>query len=510
MPIRVLAVVFGFCLPMLSVATAEIRFEVRLASEDVPPGKGPGKGPEKRPAKANGRVLLSVADAKSRPGFTSVDLPYRTVLGVDVADFTSETVVRLDAKPIAFPPGKSIADLPAGEYNVQAVFCTNRDLNLWNAPGNRYCKPKKVTLDPKSDMPIPIVLDQVFTEEMPKESATHRYHKLESKLLSDFHGRPMFNRVGVVLPANYAMDPEKKYGLVVHIGGFGTRFTGSSRMKPDPRFVQILLDGAGPLGDPYYVNSANHGPYGDSLVREILPAIEKEYRCLGSPQSRFTTGGSTGGWVSLALQIFYPETFNGCWSECPDGVDFRAFELIDIFKDTNAYVNRFGFERPAKRNVAGDTIYTMRHEVQLERVLGAADRWELSGQQWASWNATYGPKGADGLPVPLWDGATGKINREVVQHWEKYDLRKIVETNWKTLGPKLAGKVHIWVGDADDYFLNNGVHLLKQFLVKQTDPKFDGVIEIEPRKPHTSGWAKKKIFDEMEERLTGMSGKGQR
>ena len=310
----------------------------------------------------------------------------------------------------------------------------------------------------------------------------------------------MVYRLAVMLPSNFANE-NKQYPLIVRIGGFGTRYNGLRGGRSDDRFVQILLDGAGPFGDPYQVNSANNGPYGDALTQEVIPYIEKTYRCIGTPKARFLTGGSTGGWVSLALQVFYPDFFNGCWSLFPDGVDFRAFELIDIYRDDNAYVNRYGFERPAKRTIDGDTIYSVRHECHLERVLGRGGRWELSGLDWGSWNATYGPRGTDGLPKPLWDGATGKIDKSVLSHWEKYDLRKVLETNWKTLGPKLAGgKVRVWVGDADDYFLNNGVHRLKEATAGFTNPSFDGAIEIEMRKGHGGGWSGKKILDEMAER----------
>src|SRR5439155_5430713 len=208
-------------------------------------------------------------------------------------------------------------------------------------------------------------------------------------------------------------------------------------------------------GDPYQVNSANNGPYGDALTQEVIPYVEKTFRCVGEPKARFTCGISTGGWVSFALQVFYPDFFNGCWSQCPDSVTFERFELIDLYTDVNAFVNKFGNERPSTRTLDGDIISVMRHEVRLETVLGRGGRWELGGRDWASWNAVYGPKGKDGKPVPVWDGKTGVINKSVVEHWKKYDLKLVIEKNWTTLGPKLAGgKVHVWVGDADDYFLN--------------------------------------------------------
>src|SRR5262249_8941199 len=144
------------------------------------------------------------------------------------------------------------------------------------------------------------------------------------------------------------------------------------------------------------------------------PHIEKTYRCFGTPKSRFTTGGSTGGWGSLALQIFYPDCFNGCLAQCPHSVTVERVELAGIYPEPNMSVNRFGFDRPGTRTIDGDTIATVRHECQLERVLGRGGKWELGGRDWASWNAVYGPKGKDGLPVPLWDGKSGAIDKTVL------------------------------------------------------------------------------------------------
>lgn len=487
-----LAALAGPALAGPAVADPGLRFEVRLTPGNVPDPV------------ASGRVLVAVGPAGGVPSFTRTDPPARPVIGADVDRFTADAVAVLDARSATFPL-MNLNDLPVGEYTVQALFAVNRDVNLPHAPGNRYCDPIKVRLDPTVGTVVKLTLDKAYPERTPADTATTKFHAIPSKLLSAFHGRPMAYRVGVCLPTKFTEEPDKKYALVVHIGGFGSRYTSAARLRPDPRFVQIFLDGAGPFGDPYQVNSANNGPYGDALITEVIPFVEKTYRCLGTPRSRFTTGGSTGGWVSLALQLFYPEFFNGCWSQCPDGVDFRAFELIDIYRDANAYVNRFGAERPAKRTIDGDVIYTVRHECRIETVLGRGDRWELSGRDWASWNATYGPRGADGLPVPLWDGKTGAIDNSVLNHWEKYDLRLYTERNWTELGPKLAGgKVHVWVGDADDYYLNNAVHRLKASLAARSAPRFDGSIQIEMRRGHTSGgWTMKQMLDEMAARAFG-------
>ena len=469
-----------------------LTFQVKIAADQV------GKVPE------SGRVLVGIGPKDGMPDFTNYHPPVLPILGTDVQAFTVDQMVALNARSTTFP-SNGLAKLPAGEYTVQAIFATNPDINLPMAPGNRFCAPIKMKLDPSSGSTVTLVLDKGLglSGDVPPDSATHKYLSIPSKLLSDFYGRPMLYRVAVVLPENFEKDSEKKYGLAVHIGGFGTRYTSARRMNPDPRFVQILPDGAGPFGDPYQVDSANNGPYGAAFTTEVIPFIEKTYRCFGTPKTRFTTGGSTGGWVSLALQLFYPDYFNGCWSQCPDSVTFERYELIDLYGEPNAYVNSSGVERPSTRTIDGDTISTVRHEVQLEKALGRGSQWLLSGRDWASWNAVYGPKGNDGSPVPVWDGETGVIDKSVVEHWKKYDLKMLLEKNWKKLGPKLAGgKVNIWVGDSDDYFLNAAVRRFKDSTDKLDNPKFDGTILIEARKGHEGGgWSRSQILDAMAARM---------
>jgi hypothetical protein len=475
--------------PAAQLPTKGITFRVKLDPKLV------GANPE------SGRVLVGIAKGKRVPDFTNYRPPVLPILGADAEPFTAHTVVTLDNDSMTFPSVK-LNDLPPGDYTVQAVFATSRDINLPDAPGNPHCDPVRIRLDPRADSVVDLSLNKTFTEVTPKETATLKFHHLPSKLLSDFHGRPMVYRVGVVLPPNFEKDPNRKYGLIVDIGGFGTRYTAAAGLAPDPRFVQIVPDGAGPFGDPYQVDSANNGPYGAALTSEVIPFIESNYRCHGKPAARFTTGGSTGGWVSLALQIYYPDYFNGCWSQCPDSVTFERFELIDIYTEPNAYVNRFGFERPSTRTIDGDTISTVRHECQLERVLGRGGLWELSGRDWASWNAVYGPRGSDDRPVPIWNGNTGAIDQKVAEHWKKYDLKLHLEKHWAKLGPKLAGKINVWVGDSDDYFLNAAVRRLKDSLDRRTNPRFDGRILIEARAGHASGgWTRKEMLDAMEGRM---------
>ena len=447
----------------------------------------------------DGRLLVvlgkrGLAEPRAAIGETGLDAP--PLLGGDVNGFAPGVVGVVDASSEIFPI-ESLSKLPAGEYVVQAVFDWNPDLRMPDAPGNLFSEPKVVRLPPTLRSPaagggnegatVKLTLTkQTPPDKPPADTASVKYLKFPSKLLSQFHGQPMFLRAAVILPRNHGQDPNQRHPLLVDIGGYGSRYTaigGLRRRVADVPMVVLHLDGAGPFGDPYQVNSANNGPYGDALTQELIPFIEQQFRCVGQPAARFTTGTSTGGWVSLALQVFYPDFFNGCWSFAPDPVDFRAYELINIYEDTNAYVNRFGFERPAKRNVWSDTIYNVRHECQVENVLGRGNRWWLSGKDWCAWNAVFGPRGPDGLPKPLWQPKTGEIDRSVTEHWQQYDLRLVLTRNWKTLGPKLKGKLHIFVGDADDYFLCNAVRLLDADL-KRADPPFDGHIQFGPMQGH--------------------------
>jgi hypothetical protein len=480
--------------------TTSLRFEVTVAK---------GLLPEPQ----DGRLLL-VLDRKKSPeprhaiGQTGLKAP--PVLGRDVSGFAPGSVAVIDQTTLLFPL-KHLTELPKGDYFVQAVFDTSRDLKLTNAPGNLYSEPFSAKLDPERGGTVKIELTrQIPAEELPGDDVLVKYVKIHSELLSKFHGRPVYLRAGVILPRDYEREPERRYPLRVHIGGYGTRYTavrwimdGESEFRKlwladnTPRLILLHLDGAGPHGDPYQVNSANNGPYGDAVTRELIPYVEKKFRAIGRPYARVLDGASTGGWVSLALQIFYPDFFNGVWSHAPDPVDFRAYELINIYEDEYAYVNGNGFERPACRERNGDVRYTVRHECLLERVLGRGNRWEFSGKDWCAWNAAFGPRGSDGLPRPLWDGVTGQLDREVIEHWKKYDLRLVLQSNWKTLGPKLRGKLRIWVGEADDYFLNNAVHLLDDFL-REAKPPFEGKITYGMGEGH--GWeglSEKQMMAEM-------------
>ena len=432
-----------------------------------------------------------------------------TMVAQDVKNFHPGMVATITKTAATFPI-QNLDQLPAGDYSIQALLASNRDLKSLNAPGNLYSNVQRVHIDPRIGGPIKLELtNSVPAEKLPEDDEFVKYVKIQSNLLSRFHGRPIFLRAGIILPRDYNIDEKRRFPIRVHIGGYGTRYLAVQRiMAPGsafrrmwfasdmPSFIYVQLDGDGPYGDPYQVNSDNNGPYGDALTQELLPYIERRFRAIAEPRARVLDGESTGGWVSLALKIFYPDFFNSIWSSCPDGVDFHGFQIINIYQDANAYFDQHGAERPSKRDTAGNIEFTIRHECQMEDVIGNGDSWAMSGQQWGAWNATYGPRGADGQPVALWDPRTGVINRSVVDHWKKYDLRLLLEQNWKTVGPKLRGKIHISVGEADSYYLNNAVHMLDDFF-KRAEPPADARIAYGPGRGHC--WSSLSEIDMMRE-----------
>jgi enterochelin esterase-like enzyme len=464
-----------------------------------------------------GRVYLILARDGSRPPVDQVGPTGVPLYGKNVEALKAGEPVAIDGSVLGHPIA-SVDDLPAGAYfaqafvNVYTRFERADGHTVWlhkdqwegqswrRSPGNLYSKPTKISLDPAEGGSYALLCDQVIPPvEIPADTELVRRIQFPSKILSEWWGQPIELGATVLLPKGYGEHPEASYPVNYvqdHFslrapGGFGSGrdFDALWLAEDTPRFLYVTFQHPTPYyDDSYAVNSENNGPYGDALVQELIPAVEAEFRAIREPWARLLSGGSTGGWEALALQIFHPGFFGGCWASCPDPVDFRSHQIVNIYEDDNAYWVDKGFtrvERPNQRRVDGNIDSMMKDENHFELVVGDRSR---SGGQWDIWEATFSPVGEDGYPRRIWDKRTGVIDHDVAAYWkEHYDLRHILQSRWSTLGPALAGKLHVYVGDMDSFYLNNAVGLLEEFLRSAKDPPYGGTVEYARCKPHCWG-----------------------
>ncbi|HLQ45237.1 MAG TPA: alpha/beta hydrolase-fold protein, partial [Planctomycetaceae bacterium] len=314
------------------------------------------------------------------------------------------------------------------------------------------------------------VVDLPITELVPErrfpENEWCKLLRVRSKLLSEFHKQEVNLHAAVLLPTNYQTQPERKYPVIFTIPGFGgTHFDG---VRPLPiaesndsgvEFIRVTLDPSCPLGHHVFADSANNGPFGTALVTELIPELDKQFRTDARPQARFLTGHSSGGWSSLWIMISHPDDFAGTWSTSPDSVDFRDFQQIDLYAaGENMYTDRAGARRPIARR-GNQPVLWYREFDWMEEVLGP-------GGQLHSFEAVFSPRGSDGKPVRVWDRRTGAVDTDAAKAWEKYDTRLVLERNWPTLGPKLRGKLHVYMGELDTFYLEGATRLLQESLKK--------------------------------------------
>jgi hypothetical protein len=498
--------------------------------------------PKKRSEKPlDGRILLLLSNDPSAEPRMQIDDSVRTqmIFGVDVDGMQPGQAVVVDDGASGYPI-RSLRDVPPGDYYVQAVLHRYETFHRadghavklpmdrgegqhWNiAPGNLYSTPRKISLGPSAGT-IAILLNQeIPTIPPPQDTRYIRHVKIQSALLTTFWGRPMYLSAHVLVPEGFDAHPNVHFPLIINEDHFNADFSDFRTEPPDPNlkpdyserfhiggynriqqeeaykfyqqwigpgFPRVLIadiNHANPYyDDSYAVNSANLGPYGDAIETELIPAIEKQFRGIGQGWARFAYGGSTGGWESLAVQMFYPDHYNGVFVACPDPVDFRAYATTNIYSDPNAFYMlgaHTKIAQPAMRDYLGRTLATMQGMNQYELALGSHAR---SGEQFDIWQAVYGPVGDDGYPKQIFNKETGEIDRTVAAYWkEHYDLSAILQRDWATLGPKLQGKLHIYVGSADSYFLNDAVYYLEDVLKSTTNPPYDGEVKYGDRAKH--------------------------
>ncbi|MES1220863.1 MAG: hypothetical protein ABUT20_35510, partial [Bacteroidota bacterium] len=438
-------------------------------------------------------------------------------------------------------PIERLKDVPAGDYYVQVLMHKYETFHLknghtvklpmdrgegqhWNiAPGNIYSTPVKIHFDPATSNEIAITIDRIIPQiKEPEETKYIKHIRIQSKLLTEFWGRPMYIGAHILLPEGFDEHPNVKYPLAIFHGHFPADFGGfrtippDENLKPDtsarfrisgynkiqqqeayafykqwtgpdfPRVIAIEIQHANPYyDDSYAVNSECLGPYGDAITYELIPEIEKRFRGIGKGWARFMYGGSTGGWEVLAAQVFYPDEYNGCYAACPDPIDFHHYTTFDIYNDKNAFYPESDYRktpRPAYRDYLGHIKTTVKETNQRELALGTRSR---SGDQYDIWEAVFSPADADGYPKRIFDKYTGAIDSSVANYWrEHYDLTYIINRDWPKIGDKLKGKIHIYVGDMDSYYLNDAVYSAEEVLKKLQKPSCSCQIDYGDRAEH--------------------------
>jgi hypothetical protein len=461
-----------------------------------------------------GRVYLMISrngEREPRLQLNQADgIPF---FGRDVERIRPGAAMFIDDSDLGFPVD-NLRAIPPGEYFVQAFVNLYSEFKRsdghvvwmhddqwegqhWEAsPGNMYSRPQRIRLDASTGYRIPITVDQKIPPvTVPPDTAFVKRLKFQSPMLTKFWGRPVFLGATVLLPRDYDRETTR-YPVVYQQGHFGLGAPLGFRedgdlykdwMKDDfPRMIVVTFQHPNPYyDDSYAVNSVNVGPYGDALLQELIPEVEKRFRIIREPWARLLAGGSTGGWEALALKLFHPDEFGGTWCYCPDPVTFAAYEGVDIYKDENAFYKQHEWYRvptPNMRDTFGEPRTTVQQKNQFELVSGTHGR---SGRQMDIWSAVFGPLGDDGYFKPLIDQRSGVIDKEVARYWDDhYDLLHYMQRNWATLGPKLVDQLFVYVGDMDTYQLDKGVVLMEQWMKTTTNPHYEGFFMYGDRKPH--------------------------
>ncbi len=487
-----------------------------------------------------GRLFIFLArEATPEPRLQAGGMVSVPFFGEDVSALAAGTPGVVDGRAYGYPY-EALQQLPAGDYYVQAMispytkFARADGHTIWAhmdewegqrfnmAPGTLVSDVRRMHVDPRRESTLRFTIARVLPEvQVPPDNQYVKRIRIQSKILTRWWGHPMYLGATVLLPKGYDEHPDVHYPVVWEQGHFTlsapfgftldsasespearqerierttgresrAEFRQSWLSESFPRMIAIRILHPSPYyDDSYAVNSANNGPYGDAIMQELIPYLEEHYRVIPKPYARVLTGGSTGGWESLALQVWHPDFFGGTWTFYPDPVDFRRYEQVNVYKDTNAFIIQrnpwITQDRPSERRSDGQPVVLLRQENQLNNARGSHRR---GGENFAIWEAVFGPVDKDGYPAPIWNDHTGAINADVARAWRDFDIRDYLDRNWTKVGPDLKGKIHVYCGDMDNYYLNLAVYLLQDFLEGTKDPAYGGSFQYgRPLKGH--GW----------------------
>lgn len=431
----------------------------------------------------SGRVVLYFSQTRSEPRERLSWFNPEVLVGRDVTDWKPEEPLVIDchqADGVTTCP-KPLDQLNLAGWKVQAVARFNSwERKVGDGAGNGFSPTAVVPADAATiDLPIA----ELIPERKFPENEWCKLLRVRSKLLSDFHQRDVFVQAAVLLPASYYKQPDRKYPVIFTIPGFGGTHFDGVRTQPvneqndgGVEFIRLMLDPSCPLGHHVFADSANNGPWGTALVKEFLPELDQQFRTDARPAARFLTGHSSGGWTSLWVMVSHPDDFAGTWSTSPDPVTFEDFQYINLYAPgENMYVDRKGERRPIARR--GQQVLLWYRDFDLmEEALGP-------GGQLHSFEAAFSPRGPEGKPLRVWDRKTGTVHTDAAKTWEKYDICRILERDWPTLGPKLHGKLHVHMGDLDTFYLEGATRRLRETLKKLDS---DAVIEMHAGQDHGS------------------------
>jgi len=465
-----------------------------------------------------GRMFLVVSYADTIEPRLQVGRYGTQFFGIDVDKLAPGKEVVFNNAILGYPINK-MAEIPPGDYFIQAVISKYTEfkrsdghtvwmhMDQWEgqkwqtSPGNIYSKVIKVSINKGTPAVISLAADKIIAPiPVPPDTKFVKHIKIQSEKLTKFWGHPIFIGATILLPNGYDENPTKKYPTVYAQGHFSTappfrfkddptnEFYKEWTSKDFPAMIGITIQHPSPyFDDSYAVNTPNNGPFGDAIHEELIPLIEKQFRAIPEGWARLLTGGSTGGWESFALQCLYPEFYGGTWSYSPDPLDFHNVEGINVYDDTNAFYKIYEWYKVPTINTrwstTGDARLTSEQRNIMELVNGTKGR---SGGQLDIWSSVFGPVGADGYFKPLFNKATGEMDKSVAKYWiDNWDMRVYLQKNWATVGPKLVGKLNIIAGRYDDFFLNFGVYHMEDFLVKTTSPAYGGTITYGDRGGHS-------------------------
>lgn len=453
--------------------------------------------------KVGGRLLLHLTQQNDK----EPRLKSEMTIGVTTKDWNGQRAFIINPKDqqVLVNGIEKWQSQSPNKWYCQVVYKQNELDGNENVEGNLYSQVDSFLATEKPKFTL------MLQSRIPALSIVNHPHVksivLKSKLLSEFSKQDRFLKASILLPSRYFENPNQSYPICYRAPGLNGRYDQVNGMmsnkdftswwfsKDAPQVIYVFLDSQGPYGDTYQVDSENNGPCGKALTEELIPAIEQMVHYAPDSKKRYLAGKSTGGWVSFGLQVLYPDFFDGCWSYSPDPVEFEHYGLIDIYHDSTIFYNRWGYLQPGRRTTNGEPTFSMKDWIHGENVNSRTNDYRISGGQFGAYNAVFGPKGGDGLPSLMFDPKTGIIDHAIAKQWEAYDLKKVLEKNWSTLGPKLQGKIWIWMGDMDGLYSNVATRYLQRFLDKTSNPKSDAIIRFTAMAGHTQEWSDKAVLE---------------